>query len=76
LEIGRILVVVWNEVIIKIKWKILFRNLIFHDHGVWDLFDDGGSYPLKELLVLGFIMSRIPMVLLAILAGFNHENNL
>lgn len=40
LEVWSVLVLVWHQVVVEVEWKILLRDLVFHDHGVGDPLDD------------------------------------
>lgn len=75
LEIWRVLIFVWHQIVIKIKWQVRLGDLILHDNGVWDSIDDGGSDSLKEVIVLGLIMASMPSVLMTVLSAFYYEYN-
>lgn len=75
LEIRSVFVIVRDEIVIEIERKIRFWDLIFHDHSVGDLLDDCAGDLLEVFLILGFVVARVPTVLLAVLAGFNNKNN-
>jgi hypothetical protein len=67
--------VVWYEIVIKVEWQIAFWDLVLHHHGVWNLLNDGTGHLLEELLILGFIVSCVPVMLFAVLARLYNENN-
>jgi hypothetical protein len=67
-------VIILNEVIVDVIIKILFWDLIFHNHSTWNTINNALSDFLEKLLILGFIVPCVPSVLLAILASFYYEN--
>lgn len=74
LKVWRILVIIWDEIVVNVKRKILFWDLIFHDHSVWNLLDDARSNLLEKFLVLWLVVTSVPVVILAVLAGLYYEN--
>jgi len=75
LEIWSVLIFIWHQIVIKIKWQVRLGDLVFHDDGVWNPIDDGGSDSLKEVIVLGLIMASMPSVLMTVLSAFYYEYN-
>jgi hypothetical protein len=73
LEVWHGLIFVWHEVIVKIKWKVGFGDLVSHDHGVWDITDNGCGNALEKLGVLLLMMTSVPAMLLTVLAALDYE---
>jgi hypothetical protein len=74
LEIWTCFVIILDKVIVDVKIKILFRNLVFHDHSTGNAINNALGDFLEKLLVLGFIVPSVPSVLLTILASFYYED--
>ena len=74
LKVWRIFVIIWDEIVVNVKRKILLWDLIFHDHSVWNLLDDARSNLLEKFLVLWLVVTSVPVVILAVLAGLYYEN--
>ena len=75
LEIWRSLVLIWNQVVVKVEWKILLGDLVFHYHCIWNSIYDAGSNLLEELKILGFIVTGVPTMLLTVLAKLDHKDD-
>jgi hypothetical protein len=75
LEVWSLIIIVWDEIVVEVKRKILLRNLIFHDHSIWNSIDDCCSNLLEEFDILCLVMAGVPCVVFAVLASFNYEDN-
>jgi hypothetical protein len=75
LEVRSILVFVWDEIIVKVIWKIVPWNLILHHHGIRNSIDNCSCNFLKEFFIFSFVKSCVPCMLFAVLAGFNNKND-
>ena len=65
--------IVWNKIIINIIWKIWFWNLIFHNDSIRNSSHESLGCLLEESLILCFIVTNVPSMLLAVLATFNNK---
>ena len=75
LEVRNGVVVVRDEVVVDVVIDVRLGDHVLHDDGLGYALDDALGQPLEELLVLGFVVPRVPAMLLAVAAHFYHENN-
>ena len=76
LVVADAIVFIRNQIVVQIKIKILLRDLVFHNDSVGHFLQNGVSCSLEEVLVLGFVVARIPAMLLALFAGFYYKHSL
>ena len=75
LEVRGILIFVWNQVVVQVKWKILLGNLVFHDHCIWNSINDACSNLFEKFEVLGLVMAGVPAMLFAVLTELDNKHN-
>ena len=68
-------IIIWNKIVVKIKRQVLFRNLILHNHSIWNSFDNSSSNFLEKFDIFSFIVASIPVMLFAILTRFYNKIN-
>lgn len=73
LEVRASLVIVLDQVVVKVEVKVRLWNLVLHHDGVGNPVDDGSGLPLEKFDVLGLIVASAPSMFLAVLATFDHE---
>ena len=68
-------ILIWNQIIVKIEMQVLFRNLILHNHSIWNSFDYSSGNFLEKFDIFSFIVASIPVMLFAILTRFYNKIN-
>lgn len=75
LEVWGLSILIWHEVVVKVERKVLLRDLVFHDHSIWNSIDDACSKLLEKFEVLGLIMAGVPAMLFAVLTELDNKDN-
>jgi hypothetical protein len=76
LEVWGVSFLVWHEIIVEVERKILLRDLVFHDHCIWDSLDDARSNLLEKFQIFGFVMAGVPAMLFAVLTELDNKDNI
>ena len=66
-------ILVRNKVAVTVVINVLLRNLVPHDDGVRHSADDGSCHHLEVVFVLLFVVPRVPLMEVAILADFDNK---
>ena len=74
LEVWGISFLVWHKIIVQVERKILLRDLIFHDHCIWDSIDDARGNFLEIFQVFSLIMAGVPAMLFAVLTKLDNKD--
>jgi len=69
-------IIILNKIVVQIKVKVGFGNLILHDHGIWNSLNDCSRLSLEKLDVFCLIKPGVPCMLLGILATLDYKHRL
>jgi len=74
LEVWAGFIIILDQVVIEIKVEIVLRNLVLHNHCIWNALNDSSSLFLEEFRVFCLIESGVPGVFANVLAALNYED--